>query len=199
VKRMFAILRSRVYARLSSSDAAQIAEFAISVPLLVVFAVSIYDFGNAFGIKYKLVDAVREGARFAANTPTRDLTNPSAGGAPASVAVVPKIVGNYLTSAGLTDCGLAAATMATAQGALAWSYSVSGCSGPLTLTINRGATFTTSATTLYPQGQTVEATQVTLSYPYQWQFTNVIKLIAPGASYASSSNLVTSAVVQNLN
>jgi len=191
---------SRIWATLARSDGTQIAEFAISVPLLVVFAVSIYDFGNAFGIKYKLADAVREGARFAASEPTNDLSNSFGGGPPFSVGAIPKVVGAYLVSAKVNDCGLSTATSGVQQSPLVWIYTVnSGCPGSLILTISRGKTFVTPATTLYPAGQTVEVTQVMLSYPYQWQFTNVIKLIAPTSNYASSTTITTSATVQNLN
>src|SRR5438477_6473481 len=89
---------ARLHAMMTSSDAAQIAEFAISVPLLVVFAVSIYDFGNAFGIKYKLSGAVREGTRFAANEPGNDLSSASATGPSGSVSAIAAVVSQSLQS-----------------------------------------------------------------------------------------------------
>jgi TadE-like protein len=56
------------------SQGAQIVEFAISLPLLAALFVGTYDFGQAFNVKQKLVAATREGARFAANQSTSDLT-----------------------------------------------------------------------------------------------------------------------------
>src|SRR6266542_3013525 len=52
----------------------QIMEFAISVPLLVVLVVGIYDFAQAFNVKQKLNFAVKDGARFGATQPTNDLS-----------------------------------------------------------------------------------------------------------------------------
>jgi Flp pilus assembly protein TadG len=181
---------------LGRTEGAQLAEFAVSLPLLVVFVVSIYDFGNAFNIKYKLADAVREGARFAVTEPGNDLSS----SAPPSIGEIPKLVGSYLKSVNVNDCGLSTVTSGTPQSPLVWVYSVnSGCTGNLTLTINRGLAFTVPSTTLYPTGQTVEATQVTISYPYRWQFTNVIKLIAPNSNYATNATITTSATMSNLN
>ena len=59
---------------LIDSRGAQIAEFAVALPLLMVFVVGIFDFGLAFGTKQKLANAAREGARVAANQPTTDLS-----------------------------------------------------------------------------------------------------------------------------
>lgn len=196
--RLYPWLR-RWCAMLHRADGTQLAEFAVTLPLLVVFVVSIYDFGNAFNIKYKLADAVREGARFAVTEPSNDLSS-GGGGAPPSVGEIPKLVGSYLKSVNVNDCGLSTVTSGTPQPPLVWVYSVSsGCTGTLTLTINRGLPFTIPSTNLYPTGQTVEATQVTISYPYRWQFTNVIKLIAPTSNYATSTMITTSATVPNLN
>lgn len=194
----------RLRAVLQADDAAQLAEFAVSVPLLVVFVVGIWDFGNAFNLKYKLIDATREGARFAANEPTADLSNPNTTVGQGSIAGIPKLVGSYLLSENVNDCGLSSASPAQishTSGTLMWTYQVNtGCPGTLILTIDRGATFTTAASPpVYVQGQVVEATQLTLTYPYRWQFVNVIKLIAPNASYATNTTITTSAAVQNLN
>ncbi|MFZ0759119.1 MAG: TadE family protein, partial [Candidatus Sulfotelmatobacter sp.] len=53
--------------------AAQIVEFALSLPLLVVFVVGIFDFSGALTLKQKLTNAAREGARVAAADPANDL------------------------------------------------------------------------------------------------------------------------------
>ena len=65
--------------------AAQIAEFALSLPLLVVFVVGIFDFSGALSLKAKLTNAAREAARAAAADPANDLGARSAFGCPASV------------------------------------------------------------------------------------------------------------------
>src|SRR5438445_10759776 len=60
-------------ARLHGTEAVQIVEFAVTLPLLMVFLIGLTDFGGAFTLKQKLNGAVREGARLGANQPTSDL------------------------------------------------------------------------------------------------------------------------------
>ncbi|HEX8814618.1 MAG TPA: TadE family protein, partial [Terriglobales bacterium] len=82
----------------SDDRAAALVEFAISLPLLIVLVVGIFDFGAAFNLKQQLNNALREGARFGSTQPTNDLTNPNcggAGGAPCSVAAIMKVVDAY--------------------------------------------------------------------------------------------------------
>jgi Flp pilus assembly protein TadG len=40
--------------RLRQREGAEIAEFAVSIPLLAVFVVGIFDFGSAFTVKQKI-------------------------------------------------------------------------------------------------------------------------------------------------
>src|ERR1039458_1490582 len=68
-----------VQALLRRTEGSAILEFAISLPLLVVFVVGIYDFSGAFNQKQKIEQAVQEGAIVAGAQPTNDLngnTNP---------------------------------------------------------------------------------------------------------------------------
>lgn len=177
----------------SASDAAQIVEFAVTLPLLVVIFVGIYDFGQAFNIKQKLANATREGARFASNQSSNDLSMVP----PASIMAVRDVVAGYLTANNVNDCGLRTVLAPTQPGALTWVFTATCSPGhDLTLTINRGVTYQVVAggTTV-----TTEATQVSLIYPYQWQFSKVIQLVAPGATYAGFTNIPTNAVMQNLN
>lgn len=194
--------------RLRGSEGSQLAEFAVTLPLLVVFLIAIYDFGNAFSVKHKLVAAVREGTRFAANQPTADLSNPSAGSCSpddsictGSVEAIARLVGAHLLTEGLPDCGLSNSSVQTVTTTdLTWTYSVSsGCAGTLSLTVNRGFTYQVSPSALYVKSMTVDATQVTISYPYTWQFRKVIGLIAPGSRYATISQITATTTVPNLN
>ena len=57
-----------------NDSGAQIVEFALVLPLLVVFVVAIYDFGQAFNVKEKLNFTAKDAARFGAAQPTSDLT-----------------------------------------------------------------------------------------------------------------------------
>src|SRR5882762_4713328 len=75
----WAAVRQRVWA----TEAAQIVELAVTLPLMVVIFVGIYDFGQAFNLKQKLSLATREAARFGANHSTADLTNAGTQCAPA--------------------------------------------------------------------------------------------------------------------
>src|SRR6202034_4739330 len=82
--------------------ASQIVEFAISLPLLVLFVVGIFDFSGAISLKQKLTNAAREAARVAAADPANDLGNAS--GVPVSVLDAFFVVDNYLISEKLNDC-----------------------------------------------------------------------------------------------
>lgn len=58
---------------LRDSRASQMYEFAITLPILLMLAVGIADFGQAFELQNQLTMAAREGARFAASESTLDL------------------------------------------------------------------------------------------------------------------------------
>ncbi|MFY9910793.1 MAG: TadE family protein [Candidatus Sulfotelmatobacter sp.] len=176
---------------LRKSDAgSQIVEFALSVPVLVLFVIGIFDFSGALALKHKLENAVREGARVAAADPATDLN----ASMPVSVSDAYQAVDNYLVSEQVNDCGLASAAAPTGA-SLQWIYTANascpGASG-LTLTINRGCAQPQSVTmganspTIY-----LICTQVTLVYPYVWQFTGAVGLFGRIVGPAS---ITTSAV-----
>jgi Flp pilus assembly protein TadG len=181
-----------------SRDGAQIVEFAVALPLLMVFLIGITDFGGAANVKQKLTAAAREGARFGAITPTADLYSTiAAGSAPPSVNALAVLVGNYLENAHVSSCGLATSNWTiTKTGPLAWTYTANtGCPGTLTMVIDRGAAVQagTGGTPYW-----MIDTQVSLSYPYRWQFNKVIPLLVPTATYAGTSQITTNALVPNL-
>jgi Flp pilus assembly protein TadG len=152
--------------------AAQIVEFAVSLPLLVLFVVGIFDFSNAITLKQRLTNAARETARVAAADPANDLGGPPAGGVPASIGDAFQVADNYLISEKINDCGLAGAGAPTPTG-LTWTYTAAagGCPGSgISLAINRGCVnqITTNAGTLNLVG-----TCVTITYAYKWQFNSV--------------------------
>ncbi|MGH9512505.1 MAG: TadE/TadG family type IV pilus assembly protein [Terriglobales bacterium] len=183
--------KRRKLAVFCGTEASQIVELAITLPLLLVVAVGLTDFSGAFNLKFRLSNAAREGARFAANQSTADLSNTT----PASIVAIRDVVDNYLTALKINDCGLSS-VVSPAQSVLTWTYTAStGCPGTLTLTINRGDTFAVAGGT----PAVVEATDVKISYPYQWRFSNVIQLLVPGATYAGLTQITEDAVVQNLN
>jgi len=182
-------LASRITALLAESEGAQIAELAVSLPLLMVIAVGIMDFGGAFNLKHKLDVVMQQATRFAANQTLADVTNAT----PRSTEEIREFVVSSLSSAKLPTCGLEAATSSKQD--LKWTYTgSSNCPGSVTLSIDRGYI-------IPPRRRdpiTVEATQVTISYPYLWHFGNVIRLLVPGATYQGLSQIKTQAILQNL-
>jgi TadE-like protein len=149
----------------------QIVEFALSVPVLVLFVIGIFDFSGALALKHKLTNAAREGARVAAADPATDFND----SLPVSVSDAFQAVDNYLLSEQVNDCGLSSAA-APAGVALQWIYTANtGCPGGsspgLTLKINRGCV-SKQTMTLGQSGANVDlvGTCVTIVYPYVWQF-----------------------------
>jgi len=197
-RRCAAVRRS--LALLETSAGASIVEFAVALPLLVVLVVGIFDFGAAFNLKQQLNNAARQGARFGASQPTNDLCTPCA--APPSVSAIRYVVDSYLTNAKINDCGLNAAGSSGAGPP--WTYTAAtGCGGTLTLTIARDASASVAAPTCQLTmtnygGSTVLApcTKITIQYPYQWRFNNVIQLISPGSHFLLST-IQTDATVAN--
>lgn len=189
----------RCLAGCGGSEAASLVEFAVSLPLLVVLVVGVYDFGAAFNFKQELNNAMREGARYGASSPTADLSQQSTS-TPPTVTATATIVDAYLYAAKINDCGLntviASGTPAFTN-PLTWTYSATGCSyGNLVLKIQRG--YSQTAGTISSTNVTVIYTQVSIQYPYQWQFNRVIQLLVPGATYAGTTSISTSATVPNI-
>ena len=181
-------------AHVQKQEGTEIIEFAVSMPLLVVLVVGIYDFGSAFTLKHKLNGAAREGARVAAGQPHTDLAVNAACGAPASVCMVRDVVANELQSGVGNDCGLSSASGAP-TGPLTWTFT-----GGCTLEINRGSPNPNTASLTGPfdtSPYTIEDTKVTLTYPYTWQFNKTFQFLAGNANYLTST-ITTSSTMQNL-
>jgi len=172
--------------------ASQIVELAISLPVLVIFVVGIFDFGGALTLKQKLTNAAREGARVAAADPASDMY----ASVPVAVSDAFQVADNYLLSEKINDCGLSGGgTPPTpTQTGLTWTYTStgSGCPGNgITLTINRGYS-PPPVNGIYLIG-----TFVTISYAYKWQFSSVSGLL--GGKFTGPSAIVTTAEAFNEN
>jgi Flp pilus assembly protein TadG len=170
---------------------AQIVEFAISLPLLVLLVVGIFDFSNALTLKQRLTNAAREAARVAAADPANDLGSPI----PASVGDAFQVVDEYLISEKINPCGLTGGAPAVAG--LTWTYTANGAGCPgsgITLAINRGCTnpIPTNAGTLYLVG-----TCITITYAYKWEFNSVATSL--GWTASGPSTLTVTAVAFNEN
>jgi hypothetical protein len=99
----------------------------------------------------------------------------------------------------MNDCGLGSAAATPAGGATPWKWSFTsscGAAGNLVLTVDRGYVFTSSVTA---GGTAVKmiSTNVTLLYPYKWQFDRVIRLLAPTYIYPGTTQITVSSVIEN--
>jgi len=179
---------------LCEEDAAALIEFAVSLPLLVVLVVGIFDFGGAFNLKQELNNAAREGAHFGAAQPTNDLGLAQ----PPSVNAVRYLVDSYLQTAHINDCGLGLNSTTWALGGtnLDWHFSATGNGCSMTMDVIREVP---SQVTIGGATVTMLCTTVQISYPYQWHFNNVIQLLVPGANYSYLGNIQSNATAVNMN
>ncbi len=195
--KLWKMLRSGL-ARMAGAEAAAIVEFAVSLPLLIVLVVGIYDFGGAFNMKQELTNAAREGARYGSTQPTNDLYNTTT---PPTVEAIHQVVDAYLRGANINDCKLSGATGTKSGSALLWTFNANtGCAGKtLQLTIQRdfpGPGTPTNGCYAPLQNTYVLCTQVIINYPYQWHFNNVIGLLIPGG-HLTLLNIQTQATSAN--
>jgi len=188
--------------------AAQLVEFAVALPLLVVFVVGIFDFSGAFTLKQKLTTLARDAARGAAAGPASDVPQPS-GAVPASVSDAYQMIDNYLAANKINDCGITAGSFILTLPAT-WTYSANsnGCPGTgLIITINRAYFFTQSggaqapSVSCVPQPTgsqaTVIATCVSIQYAYRWRFGKVESLL--GSKTGLPSSITATSVAMNEN
>jgi Flp pilus assembly protein TadG len=181
----------------TETGGSQIVEFAVALPLLLVMVVGIFDFGNAYNIKQKVTNVAREAARLGASQPTSDLTNPT----PQSILAIRDMVSSALQSSKLSDCGLGTTAPPPPGAATPWKWTFTtscGSAGNLILSVDRGFVFTSSLTA---GGNPVKMinTQVTLLYPYQWQFNRVVTIMLPTAIYPGTTQISVASVMANQN
>ena len=190
--------------------AAQLVEFAVALPLLVLFVVGIFDFSNAFTFKQKLTNIARDAARVAAGDPASDLQSPSTS-APASVIDAFYIVDNYMVANNISDCGIKLNNSPTTV--LTWTSvstsSGNGCQpGDVVITINRGYYFADAVAT-QPVGPNCSTPQLTsaltvvvgtcvsVQHAYPWRFGRIASVF--GASTALPTSITGTAVAMNEN
>lgn len=194
----------KMFRQVLRTEGAAILEFAISLPLLVVFVVGIYDFGGAYNQKQKIEQAAQEGAIIAAAQPTSDLA-PYSGTATNPISLQPVVAAIFNSLAGSNvinpggSCTLSAFPVPTQKGnaPLTWTYKISSCSSTypddtLIITVNRAWVVSTSQ-----KGLDVLGSKVTVSFPYNWRFNSAIQVLIPGAKYSAVTNLQESASVHN--
>src|ERR1700674_5982289 len=95
----FRILHRHTVSLLREVQGAALLEFAIVLPLLMVFVVGIFDFSGAFNQKQKIQQAAQEGAIIAGAQPTSDIASGNAN--PDSLQPVVTAVFNSLAGSGV--------------------------------------------------------------------------------------------------
>ena len=198
-----------VRSRLARHDdrGAQLVEFAVALPLLVVFVVGIFDFSGAYTLKQKLTNIARDAARAAAAGPANDLSSPSLA-VPSSVMDAFQLVDQYLIANKINDCGITAAGASTPPEGWTFSGTTNGCVGSgLVIIVNRGYTFPATGVSTPPDvtctaqavgaRTAVVATCVSIQYAYQWQFGRVISLLGSAATLPTA--ITATAVAMNEN
>jgi Flp pilus assembly protein TadG len=195
----------KTHLRWGSQEATQLAEFAITLPLLVLFVVGIFDFSGAFTLKQKLTNIARDAARDAAADPATDLGSTL----PYSVSDAFYVFDNYLLANNINDCGIKPPT--TNGQVLTWQSTVASTSSSpcgITFTINRGYYFplgavspmpTANCTPLAPASGVTQviSTCVSVQYSYQWRFGRVTSLLGRNAILPSAISGIAVAVNEN--
>jgi Flp pilus assembly protein TadG len=185
--------------RFRSNEGAELVEFAMALPLLLVLVVGIIDFARAYNTKHITSNAAREAARLISSTPLSDSSCPTAWtinspgtGTPCAVTATAKTVSNYLTAAGLNQGACLSTATATFAPVLTWTYS---CNN-VTLVIDKIYDVPNPTD---PTAGPIKSTKVTLSYPYTFMFGRIIGLLLPGATGPTGQYIFTSdAVMQNI-
>jgi len=189
--------KERVARAAQEVEGSALLEFALVLPLLVVFLVGIYDFSGAFNLKQKIAHAAQEGAILAGALPMSDIA--ASNGNPDSLRpVVIAIINSLAVNNVLPVSSCLSAANADTHSGLTWTYIIQQCSSdsrnPLTITINRGNVQAVSSS---PSPLNMVTTVVTVQYPYQWRFNSVIQLLVPGASYTPTTLVTETATVHN--
>ena len=188
--------------------AAQIVEFAVALPLLMVFVVGIFDFSSAFTLRQKLTNIARDAARAAASDPGGDIVAPSTA-IPASVNDAYQLIVNYLQVNKINTCGIGVGS--AIMGPSLTNYTFTGTSncplGGLIIDINRGYYFPQNSIvlpTLTCGGQTpvngvvtVIGTCVSIQYAYQWRFGRVASLLGSNTTLPTSITATAVAINEN--
>ena len=174
-------------------------EFSLTLPLLVVFVVGIYDFSGAFNQKQKMEQAAQEGVIVAGAQPMSDIQTTN--GNPDSLQPVVDVVFGALAGNGVGNgvlpqansgsCKAASATVTHTGPPLQWTYAIAGCPDILNIIIDRGWV------PAGPGSPKTVGTILIVKYPYHWRFNSVIQLLFPGASYSATTTLSETAAVHN--
>ncbi len=185
-----------VFKAANGTEGSALLEFAIVLPLLVVFVVGIYDFSGAYNQKQKIEHAAQTGAIVAGGQPTSDMDPSTAN--PDSLQPVVSVIFNSLSAEGVLPLANQGSckvpVVPTPNGGLRWTYAIGSCPDTLTIMIDRGVVPTGP---VGPGLPTAVGTSVTVTYLYHWRFNSAIQLLFPGASYAATTDLSETATIHN--
>jgi Flp pilus assembly protein TadG len=181
---------SVIAARAREVEGAELLEFAMALPVILVMLLGLLDFSHAYNVKQKLATAAREGARAGASQP-----NYYDSASPPSLPVIKDVVTTYLSTAGF-DTTFINPTL---------TYDASTHTGTYYTTSSTGATYGLKIELFYQfadsSGTNILSTRVTLRYPYNWGFgfNQIIKLLVPSAGFGNPITIETDATMSNLN
>lgn len=185
---------SKVARRVRETEAAELLEFALALPIILVMVVGLLDFSHAYNIKQKLANAVREGARIGGSESATDTT----GSNPPSVQDIYDDVTTYLQDAGINTSFIGTT--------LSWTPSPTSVGTYYTTSggVNYGLKIERNVLVTYTNPNdgtlvTVRSTRVTLYYPYNWTFgfDKVIKLLVPNSTFTDPIRIETDATMAN--
>ncbi|HEV2246799.1 MAG TPA: TadE/TadG family type IV pilus assembly protein [Terriglobia bacterium] len=171
-----------------NADGAELLEFALALPLILVMAVGLLDFARAYNIKQKLANAAREGVRYqATETSDKDVSSP------ASVQTLRDDVVTYLTNAGV-DTSFIGTTLSydPSTGVFTGTYYTTQSGVSYGLKVER-------AVAIAAGGTSIPSTRVTLYYPYNWTFgfNSIIKLLLPSSTFSNPITIQADATMSN--
>lgn len=181
-------------------QAAQIVEFAVALPLMVLFVVGIFDFSGAYTLKQKLTNIAASAARAAADDPSSDLQSST----PVSVVDAFDVINNYMLSNNMNICGLTSSSGTQSGTTPKWTFSKSAAGCSVTIIINRGYYYPATGaiapdlncTAQAPGSQlAVVSTCVSIQYSYPWKFGRAASLL--GRSIALPANISAVAIAAN--
>ena len=196
LKKLTAGLRSsvsdmvlRITTRLRETEAAELLEFALALPLILVMVAGLLDFSRAYTIKQKLSNAAREGARLAA-TETRDTSQSN----PPSMQTFRDDVVTYLNNADINTSFIGTTLSYSATPPCTGTYYTTVGTNNYGLKVERCLQVMDTATST-----TIGSSRVTLYYPYDWTFgfDHIIKLLLPSSTFTSPIRIETDATISN--
>ena len=173
-----------IAARARNDDAAELLEFALALPLILVMLIGMLDFAHAYNIKQKLANAAREGARVGTSLGYGDTSNTTT----TSVQTIKDDVTTYLADAGIDTSFIGTS--------VSWTPAPSGVG--TYYTTSGGVNYGLKVERLYhvidtTSGADILSVKVTLNYPYNWTygFNHIIKLLLPSSTFAGTIDIET--------